>query len=359
MMELISIRDFETAAREKLSAMAYDYYRGGSFDEITLAENDAAYDRLRLYHRVLRDVSERDLSTDVLGSRISMPVLVAPTAFHQLAHPDGELATARAAAAAGTIMTLSTLSNCSIEEVAAIGDGPLWFQLYVYRDREATRGLVERAEAAGCTALVLTVDAQVWPTRERDVRNRFHLPDGLQMANLMPTGLDELHRSESDSGLAHYVVSLFDPTLDWSDLAWLADISNLPVVIKGIVHPDDARLAVEHGAAGIIVSNHGGRQLDTCMATIEALPAVAEAVDGRIPILVDGGVRRGTDVLKALALGAKAVLVGRPILWGLAADGEEGVGQVLEILRKEFDVALGLCGCRSCDEVDRGLVADV
>jgi 4-hydroxymandelate oxidase len=179
------------------------------------------------------------------------------------------------------------------------------------------------------------------------------------MANLMPAGFDEIRQSHSDSGLAHYVASLFDPTLDWSDLAWLADISSLPVVIKGIVHPDDARLAVEHGAAGIIVSNHGGRQLDTCMATIEALPAVAEAVDGRIPILVDGGVRRGTDVLKALALGAKAVLVGRPILWGLAADGEEGVGQVLEILRKEFDVALGLCGCRSCDEVDRGLVADV
>jgi 4-hydroxymandelate oxidase len=351
MMELISIRDFESAAREKLSAMAYDYYRGGSFDEITLAENDAAYDRLWLYHRVLRDVSERDLSTDVLGSRISMPVLVAPTAFHQLAHPDGELATARATVAAGTIMTLSTLSNCSIEEVAAIG-GPLWFQLYVYRDREATRGLVERAEAAGCTAIVLTVDAQVWPTRERDVRNRFHLPSGLQMANLMPSGLDEIH-------LAHYVVSLFDPTLDWSDLAWLANISTLPVVIKGIVHPDDARLAVEHGAAGIIVSNHGGRQLDTSVATIEALPAVAEAVDGRLPILVDGGVRRGTDILKALALGAKAVLVGRPILWGLATNGQEGVGQVLEILRKELDVALGLCGCRRCDEVDRGLVADV
>ena len=358
-MELISIRDFESAAREKLSAMAYDYYRGGSFDEITLAENDAAYDRLRLYHRVLRDVSERDLSTDVLGSRISMPVLVAPTAFHQLAHPDGELATARAAAAAGTIMTLSTLSNCSIEEVAAIGDGPLWFQLYVYRDREATRGLVERAEAAGCTALVLTVDAQVWPTRERDVRNRFHLPSGLQMANLMPTGLDEIHRSESDSGLAHYVVSLFDPTLDWSDLAWLADISSLPVVIKGIVHPEDARLAVEHGAAGIIVSNHGGRQLDTCRCDDRG--SSSSGGGGRWAHSDSRGRRRaaGTDVLKALALGAKAVLVGRPILWGLAANGEDGVGQVLEILRKEFDVALGLCGCRRCDEVDRGLVADV
>lgn len=357
MMDLISIRDFESVAREKLSVMAYDYYRGGSFDEITLAENDAAYDRIRLYHRVLRDVSQRDLSTDVLGSHISMPVLVAPTAFHQLAHPDGERATARAAAAAGTIMTLSTLSNCSVEDVAASADGPLWFQLYVYRDREATRGLVERAEAAGCTALVLTVDAQVWPTRERDVRNRFHLPPGLQIANLLPTGLDEIHRSDSDSGLAHYVVSLFDPTLDWSDLAWLAGISTLPVLIKGIVHPEDARLAVEHGAAGVIVSNHGGRQLDTSVATIAALPAVAEAVAGRIPILVDGGVRRGTDVLKALALGARAVLVGRPILWGLAANGEEGVARILEILRAEFDVALGLCGCRSCAEVDRDLVA--
>jgi 4-hydroxymandelate oxidase len=358
-MDLINVRDFESAARDKLSVMAYDYYRGGSFDEITLAENDAAYDRLRLYHRVLRDVSERDLSTELLGSRISMPVLVAPTAFHRLAHPEGEVATARATAAAGTIMTLSTLSNCSIEEVAAAAGGPLWFQLYVYRDREATRGLVERAEAAGCTALVLTVDAQVWPTRERDVRNRFHLPSGFQMANLMSTGLDNIHRPESDSGLAHYVVSLFDPTLDWSDLAWLADISTLPVVIKGIVHPEDAELAVEHGAAGIIVSNHGGRQLDTSVATIEALPAVARAVDGRIPILVDGGVRRGTDILKALALGARAVLLGRPILWGLAVNGEEGVRQVLEILRKEFDAALGLCGCRSCAEVDRGLVVGV
>lgn len=359
MTELISIRAFETAAQEKLSSMAFHYYQGGSYDEITLVENEAAYDRLRLYHRVLRDVSERDLATELLDSRISMPVLVAPTAFHRLAHPEGELATARAADAAGTIMTLSTLSNCSIEEVAAVVDGPLWFQLYVYRDREATRGLVERAEAAGCSAIVLTVDAQVWPTRERDVLHRFHLPGGLRVANLMPAGFEQILPSESDSGLADYVVSLFDPTLDWSDLAWLAEISSLPVVIKGVVHADDAKLAIEHGAAGIIVSNHGGRQLDTSVATIDALPAVAEAVDGRIPVLVDGGVRRGTDVLKALALGARAVLVGRPALWGLAVNGEQGVGQVLEILRREFDVALGLCGCRSCDEVDRDLVANV
>ncbi|UCG76506.1 MAG: alpha-hydroxy-acid oxidizing protein [Gemmatimonadota bacterium] len=358
-MDLINLFDFEAAAREKLSAMAYDYYRSGSFDEITLEENHAAYDRLRLRFRVLRDVSERDLSIELLGRRISMPMLIAPTAFHRLAHPDGEAATARAAAAAGTIMTLSTLSNCSIEEVAAAAAGPLWFQLYVYRDREATRELVGRAEAAGYSALVLTVDAQVWATRERDVRNRFHLPAGMRMANLMTSGLDSIEAHDSDSGLGRYVASLFDPTLAWSDLEWLAGISQLPLVIKGIVDPEDARRAVDHGAAAVIVSNHGGRQLDTSIATIDALPAVAEAVDGRIPVLVDGGVRRGTDVVKALALGARAVLVGRPVLWGLAVNGEEGVAQVLDILRKEFDVALGLCGCRSCAELDRDLLAGV
>ena len=358
-MDLINLFDFEAAAREKLSAMAYDYYRSGSFDEITLEENHAAYDRLRLRFRVLRDVSERDLSIELLGRRISMPMLIAPTAFHRLAHPDGEAATARAAAAAGTIMTLSTLSNCSIEEVAAAAAGPLWFQLYVYRDREATRELVGRAEAAGYSALVLTVDAQVWATRERDVRNRFHLPAGMRMANLMTSGLDSIEAHDSDSGLGRYVASLFDPTLAWSDLEWLAGISQLPLVIKGVVDPEDARRAVDHGAAAVIVSNHGGRQLDTSIATIDALPAVAEAVDGRIPVLVDGGVRRGTDVVKALALGARAVLVGRPVLWGLAVNGEEGVAQVLDILRKEFDVALGLCGCRSCAELDRDLLAGV
>ncbi len=358
-MELVSIFDYEAAAREKLSAMAYDYYRGGSADEITLRDNHEAYDRLRLRYRVLRDVSERDLSTEVLGHRIAMPVLIAPTAFHQLAHPDGEVATARAAAAAGTILTVSTLSNRAIEEIAEATTAPFWFQLYVYRDRQATAALVGRAEAAGCSALVLTVDAQVWATRERDVRNRFHLPAGLPLANLMPAGLDQIRPAASDSGLAQYVVSLFDPTLAWTDLEWLAGITSLPIVIKGLVHPDDARLAVEHGAAAVIVSNHGGRQLDTSVSTVAALPAVADAVGGRIPVLVDGGVRRGTDVVKALALGARAVLVGRPILWGLAVDGERGVGSVLEIFRREIDVALGLCGCRSCDEVDPDLLAHV
>jgi 4-hydroxymandelate oxidase len=355
-MEPINLFDFEDAARERLSAMAYDYYRSGSFDEITLRDNHAAYDRIRLHHRVLRDISERDLSTELLGQRISMPILVAPTAFHQLACPEGEVATTRAAGAAGTIMTLSTLSNRPVEEVMEAATGPVWFQLYVYRDREATRGLVERAQACGCSAILLTVDAQVWGRRERDVRNRFRLPAGLVVANLLPAGFDELQATASDSWLAEYVISLFDPTLSWADLEWLASITDLPVLIKGVVHPDDARLAVEHGARGIVVSNHGGRQLDTSIATIDALPAVVEAVNGRVPVLVDGGIRRGSDVLKALALGARAVMLGRPILWGLAVDGEAGVRQVLEILEREFDIAMALCGCVACDQVDRDLV---
>lgn len=359
MKDLINLFDFEKAAAERLSSMAYDYYRSGSFDEITLRENREAYDRIRLRYRVLKDVSDRDHSTELLGQTVAMPILIAPTAFHQLAHPEGEIATARAAAAAGTIMTLSTLSNCSIERVMAAAGGPVWFQLYVYRDREATKGLVKRAAESGCQAIVLTVDAQVWGTRERDVRNRFHLPDGLEVANLHPAGFQALREAAGDSGLAEYVVSMFDTTLSWPDLAWLAEISDLPILIKGIVHPEDARLAVEHGASGVIVSNHGGRQLDTSIATIQALPHVAAAVDGRVPVLVDGGVRRGTDVLKALALGADSVLVGRPVLWGLAVDGEQGVRRVLEILRKELDIALALCGCRTPGDVDAGLLATV
>ncbi len=353
-----NLAEFETAARARLSRTAYDYYAGGSGDELTLADNQAAFRRHRLAYRVLRDLSERSLATEVLGTPLAMPVLVAPTAFHCLADPEGEVATARAAAAAGTVMILSTLSTRSIEDVCGCG-GPVWFQLYVYRDRGATRALVERAEAAGCRAIVLTVDAQLWGRRERDLRNRFALPPGLELANLAAqreAGMSHLPKVAVGSGLAAYVGSLFDPALSWKDLAWLASITRLPVVVKGLVHPDDARLAVEHGAAAVVVSNHGGRQLDTAVATLDALPGVAEAVDGRIEVLLDGGVRRGTDVVKALALGARAVALGRPVLWGLAAGGRAGVERVLELLRDELDVALALCGCRTPAEVHRGLL---
>ncbi len=355
-MEPINIFDFETLAREKLPQMAYDYYASGAHDEITLRENHTAYDRIRLMYRVLVDVSRRDLSTIVLGQRASMPILIAPTAFHRMAHPDGEVATARAAGAAGTIMLLSTLSNSSVEEVMAAASGPIWFQLYVYKDRGATQALVERVEAAGCSALALTVDAPLLGRRERDVRNRFQLPQGLSVKNMLPAGLGELPKELLDSGLAAYFATLLDPALTWRDIEWLRSITKLPLIIKGIVRADDAVRAVEHGADGIVVSNHGGRQLDTSPATIEVLPEIAEAVAGRIEVLIDGGVRRGTDVVKAIALGARAVLVGRPILWGLTVDGENGVRQVLEILRGELDLAMALCGCASVDRITRDLI---
>ncbi len=355
MTEPIHLGEFEELARERLPQLVYDYYAGGAHDEITLDENRRAFERLTLHYRVLRDVSIRTTETSVLGETLSMPVIVAPTAFHQLANEEGEVSTARAAAAAGTLMTLSTLSTRSIEEVARAADGRLWFQLYVYRDREATRDLVARAEAAGARALVLTVDAQLWGVRERDVRNGFQLPPGLRMVNLATSGKEDFPDVEG-SGLAAYVDRMFDPSLSWSDLEWLCALTELPVLVKGIVRGDDAVLAVQHGAAGVIVSNHGGRQLDTAPAPILVLPEVAHAVAGEALVLVDGGIRRGTDVVKAVALGADAVLVGRPILWGLAAAGEQGVTRVLDLLRAEFDLAMGLCGARSPAELTDDLI---
>jgi 4-hydroxymandelate oxidase len=352
----LNLDDYEDLASEAMPRMGFDYYAGGSDDEHTLYENQTAYSRIALHYRVLVDVSRRDPATTVLGTPLSMPILVAPTAFHRLAHVDGELATVRAAGAAGTVMILSTLSTTPVEDVCAAATGPVWFQLYVYKDREATLGLVRRAEAAGCTALVLTVDAPLLGRRERDVRNGFHLPPGMSVANLLPAGMDKLAARMGDSGLAAYVADLLDPSLSWKDLDWLASITDLPLLVKGIVRPDDAVRAVEHGAAGVVVSNHGGRQLDTSPATIEVLPRIADAINGRSQILVDGGIRRGTDVVKALARGADAVLIGRPILWGLAADGEAGVGHVLQILRDELDRAMALCGAPTIADITRDLV---
>jgi 4-hydroxymandelate oxidase len=355
-LDPINCDDFEAIAREKLSPMAWAYYASGAHDEVTLRANRAAFERIPLHYRVLVDVSRRDLATTVLGERVTFPVLVAPTAFHGLAHPDRELATVRAAGKAGTIFTLSTLATSSMAEVVRAASGPVWFQLYVFKDRGATEALVRRAEASGVKAIVLTVDAPLLGRRERDVRNRFQLPSGLCVANLVPEGMSDLPPGSQDSGLAAYFASLLDPSLTWRDLDWLRSITKLPIVVKGIVHPADARLALEHGAQAIVVSNHGGRQLDTAPATIDALPRIADAVAGRIELLLDGGVRRGTDVLKAIALGARAVLIGRPILWGLAAAGEDGVRAVLEVLRSELDLALALSGCASLGAVTKDLV---
>jgi 4-hydroxymandelate oxidase len=336
--------------------MAYDYYASGAHDEVTLRENVAAYDRIALRYRVLVDVTRRVMATTILGQPVSMPVLIAPTAFQCLADPEGEKATARAAGAAGTIMVLSSLSNTAVEDVVAAATGPIWFQLYVYRDRGATLGLVERAEAAGCSALVVTVDAPLLGRRERDVKNAFRLPEHLSVKNLTASGMHAMPGTTGDSSLAAYVTSLFDQAITWKDIEWLRSHTRVPVLVKGLVRADDANRAVESGAAGIVVSNHGGRQLDTAPATIRVLEEITQAVAGRAEVLVDGGIRRGTDVVKALALGAKAVMLGRPILWALAADGERGVGRALEIIRSELDLAMALCGCPTLQEISRDLI---
>lgn len=353
-MEAINLLELEAAARERLPKMTFDYYASGARDEVTLRENRAAFERVALHYRVLRDVSQRRLETTVLGQQISMPMFVAPMAFHRLADDEGELATARAAGARGLIFTLSTMATRSLEEVAAAATGPVWFQLYVYRDRGLTRELVQRAKAAGCQALVLTVDAQVFGVRERDVRNRFHLPAGLEVKNLHGTEGSQVPAVDG-SGLGAYIESLFDPALSWRDVDWLASLSDLPVVVKGIVHPDDARLAAEHGAEAIVVSNHGGRQLDTAPATLDVLPRVVDAVADEVEVLMDGGIRRGTDVVKALAYGARAVGLGRPVLWGLAVGGQEGVERVFDLLRDELDRGVALCGHVDVAELGRHL----
>lgn len=353
---LINVFDYEARAAQLLGPMAFDYYASGAHDEVTLRDNREAYDRLRLRPRMLRDVSERDTSTTLLGRRHPAPLLIAPTAFARMAHAEGELAVARAAGALGLTMTLSTLATTSIEDVRAAATGPLWFQLYVFRDRALTRSLVERAEAAGYEALVVTVDAPLLGRRERDARNAFELPAGLEAANLASEETPRLEGRPGESGLNRFFAAQLDQTLTWDDIDWLRSISRLPVLVKGVLRGDDAALAVEHGAAGVVVSNHGGRQLDTTIATIDALPEVVEAVAGRADVLLDGGVRRGTDVLKALALGARAVLVGRPVLWGLAVEGEAGVASVLRILLEELDLAMALCGARTLEEVTPDLV---
>jgi 4-hydroxymandelate oxidase len=355
-MEPINLSDLEALAKTRLSQMAWEYYASGADDERCLNRNRDAYDRIVLHYRVLAGVAERRLTTRVLGESLAMPIAIAPTAFHRLACEEGELAAVRAAGDAGTLFVLSTLSNTSVEAVVAAARGPVWFQLYIYKDRGATEALVRRVEGAGCRALVVTVDAPLIGRRERDVRNQFTLPPGLRIENVHAAGYGELPAATGESGLAAYVATLLDPGMTWDVLPWLRSITKLPILVKGIVRPDDAVRAVDHGAAGIVVSNHGGRQLDAAPATIDVLPRIADAVQDRAELLLDGGIRRGTDVVKALALGARAVLIGRPILWGLAADGRQGAGLALSILRRELDLAMALCGCPDVASVTRDLV---
>jgi isopentenyl diphosphate isomerase/L-lactate dehydrogenase-like FMN-dependent dehydrogenase len=338
--EPINVADYERLAAERLEPGPLGYFAGGAGDERTLRDNVAAFGRWQLRPRALVDVSEASARTTVLGTAVSMPVLVAPVAIQRMAHPDGEAGMARAAAAAGTIMCVSSFATTSPRDVAAAAPGaPRWLQLYCFRDAGVTRALVEAAVECGYRAIAVTVDAPRAGRRERDLRTGLVVPEEITVPALAAAVGSERPLTIFEA------FGLLDPTLTWRELEGLATESPLPVLVKGVLTWEDARLAMEHGAAGVVVSNHGGRQLDGVAASLDALPGVVEAVGGRGEVLVDGGVRRGTDVLVALALGASAVLVGRPPLWGLAAGGERGARHLLELLRAEVELALALCGC--------------
>jgi 4-hydroxymandelate oxidase len=347
-MKWSTLQDFEDEARRKLPRAHYDYVAGGAQDEVTLRANRAAFQGIMLRPRVLQGGFQGGLATELLGVTLDMPVLIAPTAFHRLAHPDGERATARAARDAKVLMIISMASTTPVEEITAAAGpeaGRFWFQLYIQPDRGFTADLVRRAEAAGCGGLVVTVDSPVFGRHERDLRNGFlDLPEGLHCAHMRTSETERPRRIE------------FKSDLDWGDIDWLRSVTQLPLILKGVTHPEDARLAVAHGIRALIVSNHGGRQLDTMAPSLALLPGVGRAVKGDVPIIFDGGIRRGTDVLKALALGSDAVGVGRPVLWGLAAAGQDGVAAVLQLLRAELLEALLLCGCGSLKALDEGFL---
>ena len=351
----VNVFEYEALARERLPKGTYDYIAGGATDEITLGRTRIVFDSIMLRPRVLVDVSQRDLSTTVLGQRIQLPVMTAPSGHHARGHPDAELATVRAAGSMDTVMILSSGSTFTLEEVAQAATGPIWFQQFLYRDRGLTRSMAKRAQEAGYTALCVTLDSTLRAKRERNIRNKFSSPTP---PNYAGRGLQEQQWGLS-SDAPKDIIELIDQSATWSQLDWLAANTSLPLVVKGIMTAEDARLCVEHEVKALIVSNHGARQLDTTFASVEALPEVVEAVEGRLEVYLDGGIRRGTDVLKALALGARAVLIGRPLFWGLAVDGEAGVRAVLQMLRDELDMAMAMCGRPTLESIDTSLVGTV
>lgn len=350
----IRVADYRNAANERLPERAWNYVEGGAGDEHTLGWNESSWQEIALMPKALVDVSRIDSSLELLGHRLTHPVLLAPTAAHALYHPEAEAATLSGAGAAAALAVMSTLGSTPIRDLGQAATGPWWLQLYVQPDRQFTTDLVQRAVDAGATAIVLTVDTPLLGARDRDRRGGGHTVDALQPPNLAPSSLT----IPADARPHHRVYNPFlDPSLTWQTLTWLADLSPVPVLVKGVVRPDDAVRAMNHGAAGILVSNHGARNLDTTVATSKALPGIVTAVDGAVPILVDGGIRRGTDIAKAICLGADAVLVGRPAIWGLAVSGATGVRDVVDILRAELLMAMGLLGAPSLRELSTDLLA--
>ncbi len=343
--------DFELRARDRITHLAYEYISGGAGDEISLKWNREAYDKIRLRTRVLVDVSKLDTKSRLFGQDLAYPILLAPTAYHKLVHPEGELETARGAGAGAATMVVSSFANTAIEDIARVAREPLWFQLYVQPDRGFTKSMVQRAEAAGCRAICVTVDTPLAGARNREERAAFALPAGLGLPHLK--GLTQTAHPPREGEIFS---AILDPTLTWKDIEWLKSFAKVPILLKGVLNADDADQAARLGVSGIIVSNHGARNLDTVPATIEALPSVVQRVAGQIPVLVDGGIRRGTDVLKALALGASAVLIGRPYLYALGVGGALGVTLALSILQREFQIAMALTGRRSIAEIDKSVL---
>ncbi|KAL8242733.1 hypothetical protein R6Q59_013035 [Mikania micrantha] len=347
--EPVNVKEYQELAKQALPKMNYDYFAGGSEDQHTLRENNDAFQRIIILPRILVDVSKIDMSTTILGYKTSAPIMIAPTSMHKLAHPEGEILTAKAAAACNVIMGLSFSSTCTIEEVASSCNAVRFFQLYVFKRRDLSALMVKRAEMNGFKAILLTADTPKLGRREADIKNKMIAPQLKNFEGLFSTKVDD----SDGSNLEAFASRFMDPSLSWKDIAWLKSITNLPILIKGVLTREDAIKAMEVGVEGIIVSNHGGRQLDYVPATIAVLEEVVAAVEGRIPVLFDGGIRRGTDVFKALALGARAVMVGRPIIYGLAAKGEYGVRRVVEMLKDELELTMALAGCPTLNDIIR------
>ncbi|WP_416243026.1 alpha-hydroxy acid oxidase [Azospira sp. APE16] len=352
--EIAAVGDYEPYARRRLDDNAWTYLHSGSADELTFRWNKEAFDRLRLNGRVLADVRGGHTRLELFGQRYEHPLFLAPVAHQKLFHPEGELATVLGAGALQAGMVVSTLASTPLEDIAAQAEAPLWFQLYFQPDRDFTRQLVQRAEAAGYQALVVTVDVPIFGLRNREQRIGFHLPAGIDPANLRGMAAPAQPALHPGQSIVFDGIMAAAPT--WEDIAWVRSLTRLPLILKGITHPGDARQAADLGVNGLIVSNHGGRSLDTLPASIEALPAVVQAVEGRLPVLLDGGIRRGSDVVKALALGAAAVLLGRPWVYGLAAAGPLGVAHTLKLLREELEVTMAMAGCATLADINADLL---
>ncbi|MDF1827142.1 MAG: alpha-hydroxy acid oxidase [Legionellaceae bacterium] len=350
-MNFTNTHDFEHEAKRILPSSIYDYIASGAYDEETLSNNKDAFKKIYITPRVLRGSTQTQTDISLLNHALPYPLFTAPTALHCLAHPSGEKATISALNELKLGMTLSTMSSVSLEEIAARANTPLWFQLYIHKDRSLTQNLIQRAEKSGFNALVLTVDVPIMGKREQDIRHQFKLPEGVSAQNL-PDNYFNTHANQAQgSSIKNHADALFDATLTWDDIGWIKSLTTLPIIIKGIMRADDAMLALKHGASGIIISNHGGRQLDTMPATIDVLPDIADTIQRKMPILIDGGFRRGSDVFKALALGADCIMMGRPILWALAAHGVEGVKRLFEIYQDELKETMILCGCNTIEDI--------